>query len=135
MPGFKERVDLLHGNTTSVEHTESIENLDNSSAETAGTLAENDETTVSVQETNAEKEIKKAPAYNVIGGAFSVKENAVKFSNEMKNKGYANVKLIYNDQKGLYMVSLQQFNNINDAVNFKDEVRNASGISCWVYKK
>ncbi|MDR1950825.1 MAG: SPOR domain-containing protein [Bacteroidales bacterium] len=72
--------------------------------------------------------------FKVIGGAFSVKTNADNFSAQMKRDGYQ-TEIIFDRQKQLHLVSLGAFDSMAKAIEFKENIRTARGIGCWVYRQ
>ncbi len=78
-------------------------------------------------------EIPEELPYHVVGGCFSVEENAQNLVEQWKAKG-KNASII--DKKGnLYRVSLQSFSSRLEANDFKELLQESDDISTWILKK
>ncbi|MFD1552321.1 hypothetical protein DNU06_11190 [Putridiphycobacter roseus] len=69
--------------------------------------------------------------YHAIGGAFEEKSNAENYTETMKNKGYT--ALIVGRFDGLYLVSIKQYNSLNEATTNLSDIRSAAS-SAWIFK-
>lgn len=70
--------------------------------------------------------------YKVVGGSFAIKNNAEKFSAQMKKDGFA-AQLVFDEQKKLYYVILNAFDTLKKALDYKEEIRTSRAIGCWIY--
>jgi cell division septation protein DedD len=72
--------------------------------------------------------------FNVIGGAFSMKGNADNFLAQMRREGYS-AEIIFDGQRQLHLVSLGGFRTLNEALEFKENIRATKGIGCWIFRR
>lgn len=70
--------------------------------------------------------------YHVIVGSFSIYENAVSFSQTIKNKGYNGT--LINSNKGLTYVSAACFSSREDATNSIQKIYTDVDVKGWVLK-
>ena len=73
-------------------------------------------------------------AFQVIGGAFSVRGNAESLQAQMRTDGFAST-IIFDGAKQLYYVTLGGFDSMEKALEFKERVRTTRGIGCWIYTR
>jgi len=72
--------------------------------------------------------------YNVIGGCFSVEENANKYVAEANAKGL-NASVIGKNAKGMWMVSLFSGNSQGEAQSKLEAIKSSFQSSAWLYKQ
>ena len=71
--------------------------------------------------------------FHIIVGAFKVEENASKLQSKLVARGYQDA--IYFYEKGLFRLSIQQFDQRNDAVYLLGDVKANVQKSAWIYSK
>lgn len=84
------------------------------------------------QKNSTQKTINTGGEYHVIGGCFSVKENAENLVADLKSKGYQ--ASIFDFKGGLYRVSAGDYSNSIEAEAKLDAFK-SSGFSGWILKK
>ena len=91
----------------------------------------NSNTTIIVPKPKPKEQIKDQPknlgdkSFNVIIGTYQKEIFAYYKKWELEKKGYNNVKVISDKNKGLYLVSIKAFKNKDDAVKLKDSLKNS----------
>lgn len=86
------------------------------------------------EEVAVEKTITTNGLYHIIGGCFGEKENAEKFVNRLKRRGYDGN--ILDLHKGLYRVKIESFSNYEQALNELKSTRdNGTFPNAWLLKK
>ena len=91
----------------------------------------NSNTTIIVPKPKLKEQIKDQPknlgdkSFNVIIGTYQKEIFAYYKKWELEKKGYNNVKVISDKNKGLYLVSIKAFKNKDDAVKLKDSLKNS----------
>lgn len=73
-------------------------------------------------------------SYHVIAGAFSIPENAVRLTEELKANGY-NASVIGPNRRNLHLVSIQSFNDKELAVISLAELQSKGFASAWLLEK
>ncbi|MCY1721030.1 SPOR domain-containing protein [Prolixibacteraceae bacterium Z1-6] len=101
------------------------------------TIAESDTVTTTTELVEAElavENIPNAPKYYLVGGSFSVEENAEIFMDELKAKG---LKPFHAGKKGrFFIVGIAQYDTFNEAEQAKVEyMKEHPGSEVWVWKK
>jgi cell division protein FtsN len=71
------------------------------------------------------------PEYYIVGGCFSIEENAEKFMKELKSKGY-DASIVGVTKTGLFRVAYCGFSNLVDATNQLEELRSAEDANVWL---
>lgn len=72
-------------------------------------------------------------AYYIIGGCFSVYENAQNLNSELKSKGYTSAMLGKN-KNGLEMVAIAYFSTLEEAETGISKIKNEGYPDVWIYK-
>ncbi|NTW24411.1 MAG: SPOR domain-containing protein, partial [Lentimicrobium sp.] len=76
-------------------------------------------------------EMAAANNYFIIAGAFSIEQNAKNLVEDLKSKGYDS-SITGQNRRGLYMVSLQGFNDKKAAAEKMNEIRNGEFPGAWL---
>lgn len=84
-----------------------------------------------VAEESAEVAVTTAYSCYIIVGAFSVEQNAINLVEELKSKGYES-SITGQNRRGLYMVSLQGFNDKKAAAKKMSEIRDEEFPGVWL---
>ena len=71
-------------------------------------------------------------SFNVIIGSYKKEIFAYYQKWDLEKKGYKNPKVISNKNKSSYLVSIESFKNKDEAVNFKDSLKNLEYKNLWV---
>ncbi|HNR49341.1 MAG TPA: SPOR domain-containing protein [Bacteroidia bacterium] len=71
--------------------------------------------------------------YFIIGGCFSVYENAQKLNSELQSKGYTS-SLIGKNKNGLEMVAVTYFATLSEAEAGIQKIKNEGYADVWIYK-
>jgi nucleoid DNA-binding protein len=71
------------------------------------------------------------PEYYIVGGCFSIEENAEKFLKELKSKGY-DASLVGVTKTGLFRVAYSGFSNAEDANSQLEKLRNSEDADVWL---
>jgi hypothetical protein len=73
-------------------------------------------------------------SYYIIGGAFRDHNNAVKLINMLHVQGYS-ASIVDTTSGGLYIVSMKESDNFDEATNQLQEIKNAGYPTSWILKK
>jgi len=73
-----------------------------------------------------------SPSWFIIAGAFSIVENAEKLTNQLRTKGF-DASIIGQNRRGLYMVSLQGFNDKSAASEKMASLTGSEFTDVWLY--
>ena len=68
----------------------------------------------------------------IIGGCFGVEENAIKLTNTLKEKGYANA--LYEKHYNMWYVSFGRYKTDEEAAAALREIRANTEYKAWIYK-
>ena len=74
-------------------------------------------------------------SFNVIIGTYQKEIFAYYKKWELEKKGYRNIKVISDKNKGSYLVSIKAFKNNEDAVKLKDSLKNSEYKNSWILVK
>ncbi|MCF8301871.1 MAG: SPOR domain-containing protein [Bacteroidales bacterium] len=74
------------------------------------------------------------PQYHIIAGSFSHKENAEQFADRLFSEGYS-VKVIENENKGLFRVSMVATDEKKEALEVLLAIRNNNHPNAWLLKQ
>jgi hypothetical protein len=76
----------------------------------------------------------KSGPYFIIGGCFSIYDNALKLQAELIQKGFSS-QLVGKNKNGLEMVAIASASNIAETETLLSEARSAGYADAWVFKK
>ena len=74
-------------------------------------------------------------SFNVIIGTYQKEIFAYYKKWELEKKGYSNIKVISDKNKGSYLVSIKAFKNNEDALKLKDSLKNSEYKNSWILVK
>ncbi|MEO5571688.1 MAG: SPOR domain-containing protein [Bacteroidia bacterium] len=72
--------------------------------------------------------------YNIIGGCFSIEENAANFRADLRSKGY-DAEIIGKNNAGLTMVSISSFDDLSEAKSALQEIKGSINSGAWIFRK
>jgi hypothetical protein len=72
--------------------------------------------------------------YFIIGGAFKLIENAGKYVNQLKDKGYP-ASIVFKNRRGLYVVGIKGFSDKETAKAQLASIRSVENPAAWLIKR